>query len=115
MGYLAAATAVALGLSAEEVERVQRAAELHRVGRVAIPDAILDKPGPDDDADWAFMRRHTLVGERIIAAALDLRPVAKLVRCSHETSTEAATMTDLRDSGSLSEHASSPCATRSTR
>jgi HD-GYP domain-containing protein (c-di-GMP phosphodiesterase class II) len=57
---------------------------LHDVGKVAIPDAILDKPGPLDDEEWVFMRRHTVIGERIVAAAPALSPVAKLVRASHE-------------------------------
>ena len=43
-----------------------RAAELHDIGKTAIPDAILDKPGPLDDDEWAFMRRHTVIGERIL-------------------------------------------------
>ena len=63
---------------------VARAAELHDVGKIAIPDAILDKPGPLDEAEWDFMRRHTVIGERILAAAPALRPVARLVRSSHE-------------------------------
>jgi response regulator RpfG family c-di-GMP phosphodiesterase len=60
------------------------AAELHDVGKVAIPVAIINKPGPLDDDEWAFMRRHTLIGERIVAAAPALGAVAKLVRASHE-------------------------------
>jgi two-component system cell cycle response regulator len=51
---------------------------------VAIPDAIIDKPGPLDEDEWTFMRRHTVIGERIVAAAPALGPVAKLVRASHE-------------------------------
>ena len=73
-----------LGLDGEALDHVRVAAELHDVGKVAIPDAILNKPGPLDDEEWAFMRRHTLIGERIVAAAPALGPVAKLVRASHE-------------------------------
>jgi diguanylate cyclase (GGDEF)-like protein len=73
-----------LGLAGEALEHVRLAAELHDVGKVAIPDAIIDKPGPLDDDEWAFMRRHTLIGERIVAAAPALAPVGKLVRSSHE-------------------------------
>jgi len=51
---------------------------------VAIPDAIMNKPGPLDTEEWAFMKRHTLIGERIVAAAPALAAVAHLVRCSHE-------------------------------
>jgi diguanylate cyclase (GGDEF)-like protein len=73
-----------LGLEGEALEQVCHAAELHDVGKVAIPDAILTKPGPLDDDEWAFMKRHTLIGERIVAAAPALATAAQLVRHSHE-------------------------------
>jgi HD-GYP domain-containing protein (c-di-GMP phosphodiesterase class II) len=60
------------------------AAELHDVGKAAIPDAILDKPGALDLKEWDFISRHTLIGERIIRAAPALAHVAELVRASHE-------------------------------
>jgi diguanylate cyclase (GGDEF)-like protein len=77
-------TATALGLDGEELETVVRAAELHDVGKVAVPDAILTKPGPLSEAEWGFMREHTIVGDRILSAAPALESVAKLVRASHE-------------------------------
>jgi diguanylate cyclase (GGDEF)-like protein len=73
-----------LGMSSDELDDVARAAELHDVGKIAIPDAILAKPGPLDETEWAFMRRHTIIGERILMAAPALRTVARLVRSSHE-------------------------------
>jgi HD-GYP domain-containing protein (c-di-GMP phosphodiesterase class II) len=73
-----------VGLGAEEIDELTRAAELHDIGKAAIPDAILSKPGPLDDAEWGFIRRHTIIGERILAAAPALVPVAKIVRSSHE-------------------------------
>jgi diguanylate cyclase (GGDEF)-like protein len=81
---LAVAVARRLGLEEAAVEEVRHAADLHDVGKVAIPDAILNKPGPLDDEEWVFMRRHTIIGERIVAAAPALREVAVLVRASHE-------------------------------
>jgi two-component system, cell cycle response regulator len=81
---LAEQTARRLGLSDEEAEQVSHAAELHDIGKVAIPDAILSKPSPLDPREWEFIRRHTLIGERIIAAAPALGAVARLVRSSHE-------------------------------
>jgi diguanylate cyclase (GGDEF)-like protein len=81
---LAVAVARKLGLTPAEVAQVRHAADLHDVGKVAIPDAILNKPGPLDDDEWAFMRRHTIIGERIVAAAPALGAVASLVRASHE-------------------------------
>jgi diguanylate cyclase (GGDEF)-like protein len=73
-----------LAMDGEELDVLARAAELHDVGKIAIPDAILNKPGPLDDEEWLFMRRHTILGERILKAAAALRPVAELVRSSHE-------------------------------
>jgi diguanylate cyclase (GGDEF)-like protein len=81
---LAEAVARRLGLDEEQIEHIRHAAELHDVGKMAIPDAILDKPAPLDPAEWEFIRRHTIIGERIVAAAPALRPVAALVRSSHE-------------------------------
>jgi diguanylate cyclase (GGDEF)-like protein len=81
---LARGVARRLGLGAEEREIVARAAELHDIGKMAIPDAILNKPGPLDDHEWRFMRRHTIIGEDILNVAPALQPVAALVRASHE-------------------------------
>ncbi len=81
---LARALGTAIGLDPDTRDAVARAAELHDVGKVAIPDAILEKPGPLDADEEAFMRRHVVVGEAIIAEAPSLREVAELVRASHE-------------------------------
>ena len=84
VGALVLAVGRRLGLDGEELDVLARAAELHDVGKIAIPDAILAKPGPLDDEEWRFMHRHTVLGERILTAASALRPVARLVRSSHE-------------------------------
>ena len=60
------------------------AAELHDVGKIAIPRSILAKPGPLDEEEWTFMRRHTLIGERIVQSAPALVGIAALIRSSHE-------------------------------
>ncbi len=84
VGALVLAVGRRMGMSAEGLDVLARAAELHDVGKIAIPDAILNKPGALDEEEWKFMRRHTILGERILMAASALRPVARLVRCSHE-------------------------------
>jgi HD-GYP domain-containing protein (c-di-GMP phosphodiesterase class II) len=84
VAVLAQAVAVRLGLSALEVEHVGQAAELHDIGKVAIPDIVLHKAGPLDEREWNLIRGHTVIGERIIAAAPALHEVATLVRSSHE-------------------------------
>ena len=73
-----------LGMNAEQLDELARAAELHDIGKVGIPDAILDKPKPLDADEWTFIRQHPIVGERILSAAPALRPVAKIVRAHHE-------------------------------
>jgi diguanylate cyclase (GGDEF)-like protein len=73
-----------LGIDERGALQIRYAAELHDIGKVAIPDTILTKPGPLDGDERAFIRRHTLIGERILAAAPALAPIAKLVRASHE-------------------------------
>lgn len=81
---LASAVGRELGMEGEHLDDVARAAELHDVGKIAIPDAILGKSGPLTETEWGFMRRHTIIGERILQAAPALRSVARLVRSSHE-------------------------------
>ena len=73
-----------MGLRPAELDEVVRAAQLHDIGKVAVPDEILDKDGPLDDSEWDFVRQHTVVGDRILSAAPDLSTVAELVRASHE-------------------------------
>jgi two-component system cell cycle response regulator len=81
---LATATARGLGVAGLEVTRIGLAAQLHDIGKTAIPESILDKADDLDEDEWGFMRRHTVIGERIIAAAPSLAHTANLVRSSHE-------------------------------
>jgi diguanylate cyclase (GGDEF)-like protein len=81
---LSVAVAEVLGLDAEIVERVRHTACLHDVGKVGVPRSILRKPGPLEPHEWACLRQHTLIGERVLAAAPALAAVAPLVRATHE-------------------------------
>jgi diguanylate cyclase (GGDEF)-like protein len=81
---LAEALARQLNLAEEEVARARLAGALHEVGKMAIPDVILEKPGRLTDHEWNFVRGHTLIGERILHAATALSYVANVVRSSHE-------------------------------
>jgi HD-GYP domain-containing protein (c-di-GMP phosphodiesterase class II) len=74
----------AMDLDDEEIDVVARAAEFHDIGKIAIPDEVLNKPGPLDEGEWELMRRHTIIGDRILSATPAMRPVAALVRGSHE-------------------------------
>jgi diguanylate cyclase (GGDEF)-like protein len=73
-----------LRLAPDELVEVRRAAALHDIGKVAIPDAILHAPRALEPAEWEYMRQHTIIGERIISAAPELRGVGRIVRSSHE-------------------------------
>jgi diguanylate cyclase (GGDEF)-like protein len=84
VAQLARMTAEKLGLPEPEVKRIELAAELHDIGKVAIPGTILNKSGPLDAQEWAFMRRHCEIGERIVSAAPSLAHAAELVRLHHE-------------------------------
>jgi two-component system, cell cycle response regulator len=81
---LARAVAERMGVPTDQLDGVERAAELHDIGKIAIPDAVLNKPGPLDAEEWRMMRRHTLIGERMLRAAPSLRSAGHVVRSSHE-------------------------------
>ena len=70
---LTAKVGLELGMAEEDRTALWQAAALHDIGKAAMPDAILNKPGPLDEDEWAFMRRHTVIGERILDAAPALR------------------------------------------
>ena len=73
-----------LGLSEEEIDDVEQAARLHDVGKIGVPDSILRKPGPLDEDEWATMRDHPAIGERIVASTESLAYLAPVVRAEHE-------------------------------
>lgn len=81
---LALAVGRALGLDPSSLAELEQAATLHDLGMLAVPDAILRKPGPLDDAEWRFVRQHTVVGERILAVSPLLRGLGPIVRSTHE-------------------------------
>lgn len=81
---LARMTAERLGIAEHETKRIELAAELHDIGKVAVPDSILNKPGPLDDEELYFMHRHCEIGARIVCAAPSLAHAAELVRSHHE-------------------------------
>jgi two-component system cell cycle response regulator len=84
VGALSARVARRLDLRPEEREEVVTAAQLHDIGKAAIPEELLSKTEPLDPQERDFIRRHPIVGERILSAAPALCGVAKSVRASHE-------------------------------
>lgn len=80
---LAEQVAQELAWTPERVERMRVAGLLHDVGKLGISDAILHKPGPLDDSEWAEMKRHPEVGARILEHS-NLRDIAAWVLAHHE-------------------------------
>jgi two-component system cell cycle response regulator len=81
---LAMKTGRMLGLRRDELQELSKAAQLHDLGKLAVPDEILHKRGALDEREWEFIRQHTVVGERILRASPAYQNVATIVRSSHE-------------------------------
>jgi len=81
---LATAVAQRLALAEDQVLEAEQVAILHDVGKVGIPDQVLQKPGPLTDDEWELMRQHPAVGERIVASTESLAHLAPAIRAEHE-------------------------------
>jgi HD-GYP domain-containing protein (c-di-GMP phosphodiesterase class II) len=81
---LASAVGVRLGLKGQALEQLRLAAELHDIGKLAIPVDVLQKPGALTEQEWSFIRQHTVVGERVLVGSPSMREVARIVRATHE-------------------------------
>lgn len=73
-----------LGLSEEEVADIEQVALLHDVGKIGVADSILHKPGPLDEGEWEEMRRHPVIGERIVASTEGTAHLVPAIRAEHE-------------------------------
>jgi putative two-component system response regulator len=84
IGFYTAGLGHALGLPAEKVRGLALAAPLHDIGKLAIPDAILLKPGPLDPAERETMRRHAEIGhDLLVGAGSELLDLAAEIALSH--------------------------------
>lgn len=84
LAHLAHAFGVSLGLGGEDLEALEWSGILHDIGKVGVPDAVLQKPGPLDRHEWEQMRRHVTIGEEIVAPLEGLSAVTPVVRSHHE-------------------------------
>jgi len=73
-----------MGVAGDEVGHLRVAAHLHDLGKIGVPDEILRKPGPLDDAEWAIMREHPGWGAGALGSIPGLKPAARAVRGHHE-------------------------------
>lgn len=76
----------AVGLSSTAVRQLRRAAALHDIGKVNVPDSVLNKPGPLSDSEWQSMKKHAITGGEIVRrlGSPDAEQVASVVRHHHE-------------------------------
>lgn len=81
---LAGLVARQLRLSEESMSEVEQVALLHDIGKIGIPDAILNKQGPLDDEEWRLMREHPEIGANLVAASEPIAHLAPMVRAEHE-------------------------------
>ena len=81
---IAVALARRLGYTGDELEAIEIGALLHDVGKIGIPERVLNKPAPLDAEEWAVMHRHPLISEQILAE-VELHPIVRqIARSSHE-------------------------------
>jgi PAS domain S-box-containing protein len=81
---LARTVAAELGLSPEEIESAGQVALLHDLGKVGVPDPILQKPGPLTELEWELMRQHPAIGARIVSVIEPLSHLAPAIHAEHE-------------------------------
>ena len=81
---LARIIAVEMQLPADEIRRVQLSALLHDIGKIGIPDAILNKPGALSAEEWVIMKTHAPLGASILAAVEPLADLVPIVHAHHE-------------------------------
>lgn len=74
----------AMGITDEQLLHMRRGALLHDIGKIAIPDAILFKPGPLTDDEWKIMRRHPVYAYELLAPIAHLQPALDIPYCHHE-------------------------------
>lgn len=77
----------AMGLSREEIDVIHIAGHLHDIGKIGIPDAVLNKQGPLDDDEWRWIRKHPEIGAEIVRPVPALNApggVADIILCHHE-------------------------------
>jgi response regulator RpfG family c-di-GMP phosphodiesterase len=84
VGRMASALAIALGLKAPQLTDVERGALLHDIGKLAMPDSLMHKPGPLTEDEITIIRTHPQIGHDILATVPFLRPAAEIVLASHE-------------------------------
>ena len=84
MSHYSSAVARKMGLGEVFVEQILWASPMHDIGKIGIPDRVLQKPGKLDDAEWVIMRQHTVIGAQILkGASADFIKLAETIALNH--------------------------------
>ncbi len=78
-GECAAAIAAGMGMGKSDVEAVQRSGVFHDIGKIAIPDVILQKPGPLTVEEWVIVKKHPETGHKLLSGFAGLRDLADAI------------------------------------
>jgi putative nucleotidyltransferase with HDIG domain len=81
---LTVALAGHLGVQGDDLVAMRRGATLHDIGKMAVPDSVLSKPGPLTDDEWVLMRRHPEMALQFLAGLDDLESVSEIPFAHHE-------------------------------
>lgn len=73
-----------IGLKKEDVEKIHIAAHLHDIGKIGVPDAVLNKEGKLTQEEWLAIRRHPEIGAEILSKSHHLKELKEIVLCHHE-------------------------------
>jgi putative nucleotidyltransferase with HDIG domain len=84
VAVVAVALAERLGYTGAELDAIEIGALLHDIGKVGIPERVLNKPGPLDEAEWELMKRHPVISDTILSEVDLPESVRQIARWSHE-------------------------------
>ena len=76
--------AAKMGFSGKELEELELAAVLHDVGKIAVPESILNKPGRLTEEEFKQIKEHPVRGEAILSPVIELKEIGRIVRAHHE-------------------------------
>lgn len=76
--------AKSLGIRGTKLEQIHIAAHLHDIGKIGVPDRVLNKKGKLSSEDWEHIRKHPTIGYNILKKSNKLKFIAKIVLCHHE-------------------------------
>ena len=73
-----------IGLKKEDIQKIHIAAHLHDIGKIGVPDAVLNKEGKLTDEEWEYIRKHPQIGADILSKSHRLSELKNMVLCHHE-------------------------------